>query len=179
MVPLGIASAGRGPRRPRGRPPAIRTARRAPGWTAHRHRRRLHGDARRLVVPGRFRAADPRVHRRPGRRSTLGVALLFVAAVFQLFDGLQGVATGALRGLGDTRTPMMWNLAGHWFFGLPLGYLLCFRLGLGVVGLWWGLSAGLMICGVALLVVWIDADDRVYREALSARHEPGAASRLH
>ena len=45
---------------------------------------------------------------------------------------------------------MMWNLVGHWFFGLPLGYLLCFRGGLGVVGLWWGLSAGLMICGVAL-----------------------------
>jgi MATE family multidrug resistance protein len=84
-----------------------------------------------------------------------GVALLFVAAVFQLFDGLQGVATGVLRGLGDTRTAMLWNLAGHWFVGLPLGYLLCFRLGLGVVGLWWGLSTGLMICGVALLFVWI------------------------
>ena len=83
-----------------------------------------------------------------------GVALLFVAAVFQLFDGLQGVATGALRGLGDTRTAMLWNLGGHWFFGLPLGYLLCFRGNHGVRGLWWGLSAGLMICGVALLVVW-------------------------
>lgn len=84
----------------------------------------------------------------------IGVGLLFVAAVFQLFDGLQGVATGALRGLGDTRTAMLWNLAGHWFFGLPLGYLMCFRWGFGVAGLWWGLSAGLMICGVALLVVW-------------------------
>ena len=84
----------------------------------------------------------------------VGVALLFVAAVFQLFDGLQGVTTGALRGLGDTRTAMLWNLAGHWAIGLPLGYLLCFRSELGVVGLWWGLSTGLMICGVALLVVW-------------------------
>ena len=86
----------------------------------------------------------------------IGIGLLFVAAVFQLFDGLQGVATGALRGLGDTRTAMLWNLAGHWLIGLPLGYLLCFRWGFGVKGLWWGLSAGLMICGVALLATWIE-----------------------
>jgi multidrug resistance protein, MATE family len=84
----------------------------------------------------------------------VGVTLLFVAAVFQLFDGVQGVATGALRGLGDTRTPMLWNLAGHWFIGLPLGYALCFPTGLGVIGLWWGLSLGLIICGVALSIVW-------------------------
>jgi MATE family multidrug resistance protein len=84
----------------------------------------------------------------------VGTSLLFVAAVFQLFDGLQGVATGALRGLGDTRTPMVWNFGGHWLIGLPLGYALCFGLGLGVIGLWWGLSTGLLICGVALLVAW-------------------------
>lgn len=84
----------------------------------------------------------------------LGVRLLAVAAVFQLFDGLQGVGTGVLRGLGDTRTPMMWNLGGHWFVGLPLAYVLAFPLGLGVIGLWWGLSAGLIICGIALLIVW-------------------------
>jgi multidrug resistance protein, MATE family len=83
-----------------------------------------------------------------------GTSLLLVAAVFQLFDGTQGVATGVLRGLGDTRTPMLWNLFGHWFVGLPLGYLLCFVVGLGVIGLWWGLSTGLIICGVALLLVW-------------------------
>jgi len=84
----------------------------------------------------------------------LGSALLFVAAIFQLFDGIQGVATGVLRGLGDTRTPMLWNLFGHWIIGLPLGYTLCFATGLGVIGLWWGLSTGLIICGAALLVVW-------------------------
>jgi MATE family multidrug resistance protein len=85
----------------------------------------------------------------------IGVSLLFVAAVFQLFDGLQGVTTGALRGLGDTHTAMYWSLCGHWLVGLPLGYVLCFHLGRGVVGLWWGLSIGLMICGVALLVTWV------------------------
>jgi len=90
-----------------------------------------------------------------------GVALLFVAAVFQLFDGVQGVTTGALRGLGDTRTAMLWNLAGHWAVGLPLGYVLCFRRGYGVVGLWWGLSAGLVICAVALIVSWMRKGTRL------------------
>jgi MATE family multidrug resistance protein len=49
---------------------------------------------------------------------------------------------------------MLWNLAGHWFIGLPLGYAFCFMLGIGVIGLWWGLSIGLIICGVALAIVW-------------------------
>lgn len=84
----------------------------------------------------------------------VGVTLLFVAAVFQLFDGVQVVATGALRGLGETRVPMLWNLAGHWFIGLPLGYTLCFVVGIGVIGLWWGLSIGLIVCGIALALVW-------------------------
>lgn len=84
----------------------------------------------------------------------LGTSLLFVAAVFQLFDGVQAVATGVLRGLGETRVPMITNLVGHWLVGLPLGYTLCFVAGMGVVGLWWGLSAGLMVCGLALLRTW-------------------------
>jgi MATE family multidrug resistance protein len=65
------------------------------------------------------------------------------------------VTTGVLRGLGDTRSPMLWNLAGHWFIGLPLGYALAFVLGFGVIGLWWGLSTGLIICGVSLIIVWV------------------------
>ncbi len=84
----------------------------------------------------------------------LGARLLIVAAVFQLFDGFQAVATGALRGIGDTRTPMGWNLVGHWALGLPLGYLAAFRLGWGVIGLWAGLALGLTVCGLALLRVW-------------------------
>lgn len=91
----------------------------------------------------------------------LGVSLLFVAAVFQLFDGFQGVTTGILRGLSNTRTAMLWNLAGHWLVGLPLGYLLCFRWGFGVVGLWWGLSTGLIICAIGLLRVWIKEGTRL------------------
>jgi MATE family multidrug resistance protein len=84
----------------------------------------------------------------------LGASLLFVAAIFQLFDGLQAVATGALRGLGSTRMAMMVNLAGHWFVGLPIAYVLCFPLGLGVRGLWMGLSTGLIVCGVVLTWYW-------------------------
>jgi MATE family multidrug resistance protein len=84
----------------------------------------------------------------------LGSSLLGVAAIFQLFDGLQGVTTGALRGLGDTRTPMITNLAGHWLLGLPVGYTLCFIAGFGVIGLWIGLSIGLIVVGIILLIVW-------------------------
>ena len=64
----------------------------------------------------------------------VGAQLLLVAAAFQLFDGLQTVATGALRGAGDTRTPMLANFFAYWLVGLPLGYVLCFRLGWGVAG---------------------------------------------
>ena len=84
----------------------------------------------------------------------IGVRLLLVAAVFQLFDGLQVVATGNLRGLGDTRTPMVSNLLGHWGLGLPVGYALCFWWGWGVVGLWVGLSIGLIVAGLVLVPVW-------------------------
>jgi multidrug resistance protein, MATE family len=84
----------------------------------------------------------------------LGVVLLFICSVFQLFDGLQTVTTGALRGLGDTRTPMVFNLIGHWAIGLPVGYALCFSYGWGVAGLWTGLSIGLILIGASLLLVW-------------------------
>ena len=84
----------------------------------------------------------------------IGRRLLLIAAMFQLFDGLQGVSTGVLRGLGDTRTPMLTNLAGHWLLGLPVGYALCFWWRWGVVGLWVGLSIGLIVIGSTLLLAW-------------------------
>ena len=85
---------------------------------------------------------------------TVGVTLLFICAWFQPFDGFQSVATGALRGLGDTRTPVLFNLAGHWFIGLPLAYVLCFNRGWGVTGLWTGLGLSLSLVGAGLFVVW-------------------------
>jgi multidrug resistance protein, MATE family len=151
MIPLGLSSAG-----------AVRVghaigsgeARRAAaaGWTAI-----VLGVAFMAVTAVTF-LAIPRTligfFTRDESVLALGSSLLFVAAVFQLFDGLQGVTTGALRGLGDTRTAMITNLAGHWFLGLPVGYTLCFVVGLGVIGLWIGLSIGLIVVGVILLAVW-------------------------
>ena len=84
----------------------------------------------------------------------VGTSLLLLAAVFQLFDGIQGVITGTLRGLGDTRTPMIVNLVAHWLFGLPTSYVLCFVIGWGVWGLWICLSLGLIVTGLILFWVW-------------------------
>ena len=83
-----------------------------------------------------------------------GSTVLFIYAICQPFDGLQTVATGALRGLGETRVPMIVNLGGHWFVGLPTAYVLCFNRGWGVEGLWVGLTVGLMLVGSVLFIVW-------------------------
>jgi len=80
--------------------------------------------------------------------------ILRVAAFFQLFDGLQIVVTGSLRGAGDTRTPMVCHLIGYWAIGLPLGAMLCFERGLGARGLWVGLSVGLIAIGLVLTAIW-------------------------
>jgi MATE family, multidrug efflux pump len=82
---------------------------------------------------------------------SVAVVLLPVAAAFQIFDGLQVVAIGALRGSADTRFPAAIALLGYWGLGLPLGAFFAFRAGMGPAGLWWGLTAGLG--SVAILVV--------------------------
>ena len=151
MVPLGVSSAG-----------AVRVghalgrrdldgAARA-GWTALAHRRGIHG-VHGLAFRPHPENPDGRVHpRRSGDRAWRHAAR--VAAVFQLFDGIQGVATGILRGLGDTRTPMAWNLVRPLVCRSSEWLCVVLVAGYGVVGLWWGLTIGLTICGVALLVVW-------------------------
>ena len=85
---------------------------------------------------------------------SFSVTLLDIAAVFQLFDGLQTIAGGALRGAGNTVTPMLWNLIAYWFIGLPLGIWLCFRLHWGAVGLWDGLCLSLILIGTGLVATW-------------------------
>ncbi len=82
------------------------------------------------------------------------VLLLAAGAAFQLFDGIQTVATGALRGAGDTRTPMFCHLTAYWLIGLPLGAYLAFRWHWGPLGLWIGLSLALILIGVVLLLAW-------------------------
>ena len=78
----------------------------------------------------------------------LAVSLVFFAAVFQLSDGLQVGAFGALRGLKDTRMPMIYNLISYWFIGFSVGYYLSFNAGYGPQGLWIGLIAGLSTAAV-------------------------------
>jgi MATE family multidrug resistance protein len=83
-----------------------------------------------------------------------GAGVLLIYALFLPFDGLQTVATGALRGLGETRWPMAVNLVGHWLIGLPIAYVLCFGRGWGVGGLWAGLGGGIFLIALALVMVW-------------------------
>lgn len=81
----------------------------------------------------------------------IAVPLLGIAALFQLSDGVQAVAAGALRGAGDTRSTMWANLLGHYAIGLPISLALGFGLGMGAQGLWWGLSAGLTVTALILV----------------------------
>jgi len=81
----------------------------------------------------------------------LAALLLPIAGVFQVFDGLQVVAIGLLRGLGDTRTPMIVNVVGFWCIGMPVSLWLGFGLDYGAVGLWWGLVVGLVIVALFLI----------------------------
>jgi MATE family multidrug resistance protein len=85
----------------------------------------------------------------------LATRLLFIAAAFQLFDGVQGVAAGALRGAGDVRYAFYVNVAAHWLVGLPLALWLGFEAKLGAPGLWWGLLVGLALVAGALLARFV------------------------
>ena len=151
MVPLGLASSGAvrvghalGARDPR------RAA--SAGWTA------LAASAVIMLVIGAVFFVFPvqllGAFTTDARVLDIGVALLAIAAGFQLFDGTQAVATGVLRGTGDTRTPMITNVVGHWVLGLPVGYALCFVFGWGVAGLWIGLSIGLVFVSAILMIIW-------------------------
>ena len=82
---------------------------------------------------------------------SLAIPLLAVCAVFQLSDGIQGVGAGVLRGAGDTRFPFLANVVGHYAVGLPIAIVLGLWHGQGVIGLWWGLCAGLTAVAIALL----------------------------
>ncbi len=77
----------------------------------------------------------------PAFRITVG--LFGIMALFQVVDGVQAVAIGALRGMGDSTVPMVLAAIGYWLIGLPVGWLLAFRLGLGIVGLWSALAIAL------------------------------------
>jgi MATE family multidrug resistance protein len=80
----------------------------------------------------------------------MGAMLLIVAGFFQIVDAIQAITAGALRGAARTRETFVVNLVGHWAVGLPVGYVLCYEMGLGPAGLWWGLTTGLAVVAVVL-----------------------------
>jgi len=94
------------------------------------------------------------LYTRDSQVMAVGPSLLVLVAAFQIFDGIQTVSTGALRGLGETRIPMLANLAGYWLLGLPLGLTLCFVLRWGIYGLWIGLLTALIVIASTLLARW-------------------------
>ena len=95
------------------------------------------------VVAGLY-ASDPAV-------VATAAALIPIAGLFQVFDGLQVTAGGVLRGLGNTRAPFLANLVGYWVLGFPTSWYLGFRAGLGPRGLWWGFVVGLGTIAIYLL----------------------------
>ena len=108
--------------------------------------------------------------RDPGNEGTaiIAVRLLAIAAAFQVFDGVQVIALGALRGYRDTAVPMLIGAFGYWAVGFAMSWALAFPLGYGAVGLWWGLALGLGI--VALGLTW-----RLYHRSRVAEAGVGMA----
>ncbi len=101
-----------------------------------------------LAIPG-FLA---RVYTIDAGVIAIASVLIPIAGVFQVFDGLQVVSIGVLRGVGDTRSPMIIAAIGYWLVGLPVSAYLGLRAGMGAEGLWWGLVVGLAAVSVTLLV---------------------------
>jgi MATE family multidrug resistance protein len=101
-----------------------------------------------LAVPhalARVYTTDPAV-------AALAATLIPIAGMFQVFDGTQVVAIGILRGAADTRAPMLVNILGYWLVGLPVSAGLGIQLEGGPRGLWWGLTVGLMLVSVVLVL---------------------------
>jgi MATE family multidrug resistance protein len=91
-------------------------------------------------------AADPGYH----DIAALVASLLYIAAIFQVFDGLQALASHVLRGLRDAAMPLVIAGIGYWGIGLTASYVLAFPLGWGPHGLWWGVALGLAFTGLLL-----------------------------
>ena len=104
-----------------------------------------------LLAPGTLAGLyiDPAL---PANAEALATAmtLIGIAAAFQVADGMQAVAAGALRGLGDTRVPFGLAAAGYWGLGFPLAWWLTGPMGAGPAGAWWGLAASLLVVAAAL-----------------------------
>ena len=110
-----------------------------------------------------FREALPALYARDPVVVALAAGLLPIAGAFQVFDGVQVVGAGLMRGMGRPQAGAIVNLIGFYVLGLPLAYVLAFPMGFGLPGIWWGLAAALGLVA-SLLVVWVA---RTNRKALS------------
>jgi MATE family multidrug resistance protein len=93
----------------------------------------------------------------PANAPVAEMAALFLlwAAIFQLADGAQVVGAGMLRGLQDTRVPMLYAAFGYWGCGMPLSLLFAFKFGYGGVGIWVGLASGLAVVAILMIRRWM------------------------
>lgn len=107
----------------------------------------------------------------PGNATVVHLAITFLAyaALFQIVDGAQAVGGGMLRGLHDTKVPMVFAAIGYWGVGLPLGVLLAFGLGFRGAGIWIGLCSGLAVVAVLLLARWLRRES-FYGAEIDAQH---------
>jgi MATE family multidrug resistance protein len=92
-------------------------------------------------------------HDAPGAAETAALAatLLLIGSTFFITDGLQGIAAGALRGLNDTRIPLLFAIVSFWMIGFPCVYALAFPLGFGAIGIWIGFSVSVVVYAVLLI----------------------------
>jgi MATE family multidrug resistance protein len=108
-----------------------------------------------------------------GEARALAATLLMVAGVFQLSDGVQAVAAGALRGLKDTRLPLLFAALGYWGLGLPIGLGLGFPGGWGPLGVWIGLASGLAVVAVLMTLRWAQLAGRGRTRPIRLAVQPG------
>jgi MATE family multidrug resistance protein len=109
---------------------------------------------------------------------TIALQLLAIAGLFQMADGVQAIAAGALRGYQDTTVPMALAAVGYWGIGFAGGWALAFPLGHGAVGLWWGLALGLLVVASLLtLRVWACARSTL-RDNIAAAPVAGESTRI-
>lgn len=170
MVPMGVASAAAvlvGNAIGRGDMPEARRA----AWAA------MVGGVSFMASSAALMLAVPelfaRIYTSDAAVAAVAASLLPIAGVFQVFDGIQVVSIGILRGAGDTRAPMLVNLLGYWVLGLPVSWWLGLRLAQGPEGLWWGLTIGLIIvAGILVLRVRRKLAGDVRRVVIDREPEP-------
>ncbi|MGY4491727.1 NorM family multidrug efflux MATE transporter [Pseudomonas sp. TE3610] len=107
----------------------------------------------------------------------LAVTLLTVAAWFELFDGVQTIAMGAIRGLKDAKTTFLVGLGCYWLIGAPAAWVLAFPLGWGPQGVWWGLALGLACAAISLTVAFDWRVRRLRAAAALSPESPAATDR--